>query len=194
MKYLRWLILAFLLATPIQAQVVADTLRVTIQGDSIAGVSFTVFSVTLTVGDTVQYVAQAYDADGDPITSGVVYTYASSDTTLLRILPASGWALALQKGQVDVIVRAEYGGLTMQVASFRDGELTWGSGKVEVGETLQYCAYIVDGGGYLVGQSQPPPTCPLVFPERAAPPAHPMFASVSRVRPGLFVFTRAGQD
>ena len=194
MKYLRWLILAaLLLAPPIQAQVVADTLRVTIEGD-LAGVSFTVFSVTLTVGDTVQYVAQAYDEDGDPITTGVVYTYASSDTTLLRILPASGWALALQKGNVDVIVRAEYGGLIVHVASFRDGELTWGSGNIEKGQTLQYCAYIVDGGGYLVGQSQPPPICPIAFLPRPEAEAHPMFASVSRVRPELFVFTSAGQN
>ena len=202
-------------------QEVTDTLQITIEGD-LAGVAFQSFEVELRIGDTVTYVAQAVDSEGDPVTSGVVYTYASSDTTLLVIDAITGFATALRKGNMEVIVRAEYGGLETWTASFRDGDLNWtGHDKVplhlwepSLGDstwyaaedrwvydqtpvpnpdpTLQFCLYIVDARGYLVGQSVPPPTCPLAIAERPTSPAYPMFASISRVRPELFVFGSPG--
>jgi len=201
MRNLILILTLLLFAIPAEAQTVADTLSVTIEGD-LAGVEFATFSVSLRIGDTVQYVGQAYDSEGDPVTNGVVYTYATNQPTLLQIDAASGVAVALGKAtpadNLLVIVRAEYGGLALRVASFQGGELNWGSTlpPAVVGEPYhaQLCSYLVDSDGFLVSQSLAPPVCPLVFAQRPTPPAFPMFAGISRVRPDLFLFGAPGQD
>ena len=166
-KYLTMILTCFLFAIPAEAQVVA-------------GVEFTTYEVSLGVGEMVQYVGQAYDSGGNPVTSGVTYTYVTNQPTLLEIGSTTGLAIALSKATPSdgllVIVRAEYdGGLIMRIASFQEGELSWADtindGTVGQPYLAQLCGYIVDADGYIVSQSRPPPDCPLVFAQRPAPPA-----------------------
>lgn len=194
-RFLCWAVLALLVAVPAHAQLVTDTVRVTVEGD-LAAVGITSFEATFRIGDTVQFVAEAYDSEGDPVTA--VFTWASEDPAVVSIDPNTGLAVGLTKGtNVAIWVRAEAVG-EMRLASFRPPDsLNW-SGfdtltiqRDSAGEIigappeLQYCAYLVDPVGYLVADSPGPPLCPVVFLPRAEP-VFTMFAGISRSRPAGF--------
>lgn len=168
---------------------VADTVFVSVFGD-LNSVTFTTFEVNLNIGDTVQYVAQAFDSEGDPVAA--TYRYASSDTTVVKIDAYTGVAVGLKKGtNIAITVMAEAGSLFM--ASFRPPDsLNWtGYDTISCSEpdcsdapTLQYCAYLVNDAGFLVGESPGPPTCPIVWPW-APNTTDPVFASIPRPRLGF---------
>ena len=170
--------LFFLLAAPAAGQVVTDSVQITIEGN-LAYVRIEVPDSSLTIGDSIQFVAFPEDSEGDPVTALV--TWASSDPAVMSIDPETGMAVALAKTRgnpVWIYARAERIG-DLLLASFRDGELTWGEGTVTVGEYIQYCAYMVDPDFHLLSEDPGPPTCPTVFLPRTEP-AVSVFASVDR--------------
>lgn len=178
-RFLTAVILVLGLTVPARAQV-ADTIQVTIQGD-LAEVVLTSELVTPPrIGDTIIFQAQAVDSEGDPV--AVVFTWASEDSTALRIeTMENGQArgIAIRKATVRVWVMAEPVE-DMLLASFRDGELVWGEGHLQEGETIFFCAYLVRGAE-LVAQSEPPPTCPSVFVSPSTPDPFPL-SVVDRIR------------
>ena len=184
MKRLSWvLLLALLVPSFLGAQVATDTVLVTIEGD-LAEVTIQVPDTTLSIGDSIQYTAITVDSDGDPVTTQLTWT--SSQPQILSIDAQTEMAVALQKSPpgvpIAVSVRAEKIG-ALHLASFRDGELNWmGNDTIDVGATLQYCAYLVDPDNYLLAEDPGPPTCPIVFVTRPEPPTT-VFASIPRVRP-----------
>jgi hypothetical protein len=182
-------LLAMFAAKPMAGQTVTDTVMVTVEGD-LAGVGITTFEQTFRIGDTVQFVAEAYDSEGDPVSA--VFTWASADTTAVRIDAATGLAVGVGKGSnVAIWVRAE-AVQEMRLASFRPPDsLNWtGQDTIPIGANLQYCAYLVDAVGFLVSDSPGPPICPIVFLPRPEPfPS--MFAGISRSRPEGF-FSKRG--
>jgi hypothetical protein len=178
-------LLASTIPSATRAQLVTDTVRVTVEGD-LAAVGITSFEATFRIGDTVQFVAEAYDSEGDPVSA--VFTWASEDPAVVSIDPNTGLAVGQTKGSnVAIWVRAEAVG-EIRMASFRPPDsLNWsGADTIDaIGETLQYCAYVVDPGGYLVAESPGPPTCPIVFNPRPTE-APRVFAGISRSRPAGF--------
>jgi hypothetical protein len=194
MKRLRWLVLAALfagLAAPAAGQVV-DTVFVPVVG-TLTSVTITEYPASMRAGDTVQFVAVAIDEEGDSYPA--VYTWASSDSTVIRIDAETGLAVGLRKSDpgtpVAITVRAE-GVVTAHLASFRPPDsLNWSGHDTLVMErdaagnplpvTLQYCAWFIDAEGYVVAESPGFPTCPRVFPHRPTEPGS-MFAGVSRSR------------
>jgi hypothetical protein len=170
---------------PLTAQEVTDTIEVTIRG-RLTDVMITSELVTPpTVGDSVIFVALAFDEEGNPMTAGIAFFWASSDPTRLQITErpdGSALGVALRQGTVRVWVRAEMVEV-MQIASFRPPDsLNWTlQDDSPVGVPLQYCAYLTRNNE-LVLQSQPPPTCPIVFLAPTEPP-NSVWANLYRVRP-----------
>jgi len=157
------LLLAFLLAVPIQAQV-TDTLAITI-GPGLQAVQIVEIGPGLQVraGQRILFTATALDETGAVINDHVLYTWASSDATILSFDPDSaGLATAHTAGPVEVYVLAELlEGLF--VAAFRDGALDWsGHYELDVGDTQQFCAYLLAVGNKLVAESPGPPACPIL--------------------------------
>jgi len=156
--------------TTTEAQEVADTVVVTIEGD-LNEVSVAV--VTLPphrIGDTIFFRAEAFDSEGDPVVS-VLYRWASEDTTVLaleELEDGQARGIALRKGTIRVWVMAEPI-TSLDIAILReDGSLDWGRQLTltALGESAQLCAYL-HRRGYLVAESPGPPACPVVF---LAPP------------------------
>lgn len=194
-----------LLALPARAQLVTDTVRITIEGD-LAEVVIQLNDTTISIGDTIYFNALAYDSEGDPVSAQL--TWAAEDTTVLDLDPLTGVGVALRKAQggIWVVVRAERVG-EMLIASFRDGELRWLSETV--GDTIyceypdiippspeypegrcpddplpwhQWCGYLVSPDYHLLAESPGPPLCPIVFFEAPEPP-DALLAMVPRIRP-----------
>jgi len=172
MKQLNWLPLVLLLAQPLEAQEVSDTILVTIQGNVTDVVLATEYVTTpFRVGDTVLFRAVVTDETGDPINAFI--QFFAEDPSVIRLVPITDPTMALNEGQAygvalmkttgtRVWVRATpIGGL--QIASFRDGALNWTlNDTIGPGETLQYCAYLHDLNFNIVAQGPLPPDCPII--------------------------------
>lgn len=166
---LLWLVMVALTA-PIclSAQQVADTLTVTVEGD--LAVAEIVYEGTPRIGDTIQFVGEAYDSEGDPVTATL--TWATSDSTIMSIDASSGEAVVHAKGTVSIYLLAELV-QSLALGAFRpeDGPTTitfpdpphW---DLHEGESLQMCGYLLSPEGLLVAQSagSPGSLCPGAFP------------------------------
>lgn len=202
-------ILLFLFALPQQndAQIVTDTVRITIEGD-LAEVVIQLNDTTIAIGDTIYFTALTYDSEGDPVSAQL--TWISQDTTVFQIDALTGVGVALKKAQggIWVVVRAERIG-DLLIASFRDGELRWLSETVsdtlkcypdiippdgrcpEPLPTLQLCGYLVSPEYNLLAEDPGPPVCPVVFFSAPEPP-NALLQLVPRIRPLFSVQPSAG--
>ena len=186
--------LLLLVATPAAGQVAVDTVWVTVEGP-LFETTITTVTRRMQLGDTVQFVAIAQDQEGDSVTA--VFTWASTDPTIVSIDPLTGIAIAIAKTTQPVGIAV----LTEQVselllATFRDGSLNFsghdtifiqkdslGNVTTPLSERrLQYCAYLINATRQLVAQDPGPPTCPMVFQDIPIQ-ADAMFARVPRIRP-----------
>ena len=181
-------------ATGLSAQV-TDTISITIVGNvtsvTISGEYVTPFRV----GDSVVFRANVVDEDGDPLAA--LLTYFTEDSTALRLeeLPdGEALGIALKKATVRVWVVAEP--ITeMRLASFRDGRLSWTRyDTINVGDSIQYCAYATRGGTVLVAESPGPPTCPMVFEGPTLPAWLPLVDRTMDRRAFDALRVNAGQD
>ena len=59
-------------------------------GDPIAAVRVTAANATVRIGDTISFTAQAVDANGNDVTSGVTYTWGNPGNDLFRYVAKSG--------------------------------------------------------------------------------------------------------
>jgi hypothetical protein len=66
--------------------------------------------IALTVDNTQQFTAKAYDKDGNEITQGVTFTWSVNGT--IGTINATGFFTAKIEGKGSVVVQAQYGGLT----------------------------------------------------------------------------------
>lgn len=174
----------------LQGQIVYDTVQVTVEGD-ISYTTILVPDTTISIGDSIQFSAEAFDSEGDPVNA--MFTWVSRDSTIVQINSTTGLALALSKGNVEIIVRAERIG-ELFLASFRPPDsLNWtGIDSIAKGETLQYCAYLVDPYNKLLGEDPGPPTCPTVYLPRTEP-SFSLFALIPRTRCLMFPCSSQGK-
>ena len=190
MKHLRYLLILTLFLYPFRqadAQEIADTIRIEIVGNVTSVVITANYVTPVRVGDTVLFMADVVDEDGDPISA--LLTYFTEDSTALRLedLPdGQARGIALKKASVRVWVVAEPF-TELRVASFRPPDsLNWSgadtifarmdsTGAVLPGQpeaVLQMCAYLTRGGTILVAESPGPPLCPTVFLPATLPSAY----------------------
>ena len=80
------------IATAATSQELRDTIQVTIESP-LASVTIAPVQMPLHRGDTIQFTASVVDADGVPAAASL--TWATSDSTRLRIDPITGIAVAL---------------------------------------------------------------------------------------------------
>lgn len=147
----------FILAQPVQAQVLSDsvTVRIFEIGDLELVISPTDYRGA--VGDTVTFEAHVIDGPtGDTISA--IVTWEAADPSAVQIDPDTGFARFLTRGSHVVRVRAErivalniYRQIGSSVFPVDTLHLT-------VGQTAQLCAYLVGTTGNIIAGSE---GCPL---------------------------------
>ncbi|MBE0516139.1 MAG: lamin tail domain-containing protein [Methanophagales archaeon] len=102
--------------------------------------------VTLTVGETQQFTAQGYDQFGDPIDSGIVYTWSSSNE-IVGTVNETGFfeALAVGKTLVNATNGTIVGSASVTVSSLTITDFTVDS-SVKRGHTLNASVKIKNKG------------------------------------------------
>lgn len=174
-RFARSLLVLALLAFPAlaSAQTSRDTVVITING-MMSGVTITALKLdgssagsNFKVGDTVQFTAHAFDADGDSV--GAIMTWWTNQPSFVQIDSVSGLAVMLRKANpsdnVLVIVQAnQVDGMT--VGWFRPGKDPAGTIRWTrpipidaLQANVQLCAYLTYHGT-IVAQSEAP--CPDV--------------------------------
>lgn len=181
-------LLSFVGAAAAQA-VVADTIPILIIQGQLASVQAADVTGPFRVGDSIQFQAQAFDSDADPVDA--VYTWrqetvdaqGNAVAPALDIDPATGRGLFLRKlgaGEVlRVIVEAQQVD-QLTLGWFRPAE---GAGAIAFGDTnvqcdvidgtttcvqpvdVQYCAYLLYRGSLVAQSASEPPVdaCPFAF-------------------------------
>jgi hypothetical protein len=138
---------------PIDAQTtrVGDTITITIRGDLDR---VHAFDIEGRIGDTLQLRAVALDSEGDTITTGIIWTWASSDSSVVRILDhEKGIAVGLKKGTVQGFVLATVFDLIAVGWLHPDGRMEWDHGYVREAADVQGCGYLLRNGE-LVGTNK----------------------------------------
>ena len=124
-------------SSPVFGQTAVDTVWVTVEGRLTESI-ITQIDTTLAPGDTIEFVAIGLDQDGDEVS--IVNTWASSDSTVVRIDQVTGIAVGLRKGRVAISVLSEQVS-ALHLAWFRDGELNF------TDPAVTYLQVLVDSPG-----------------------------------------------
>lgn len=177
-------------SSPLQAQEISDTLRITVRGN-LARVEIAMAEVIVSpmkVGQQGVLIARAYDDDGDPMVAD--FFWESSDPTLVSIAVTSDstaviTALKKTTEEVSIILRATekleiyvaawrsadgmflgINEFTLDCAAYPDGTLAHLSPTYPADAPrwceAQLCAYGIRGD-QLVVQSALPPVCPILY-------------------------------
>lgn len=190
----------------VQAQEIADTMRITIRGDLARTeiVRAEVFVQDLRIGQQGVLVAQAYDSDGDPVEADFFWESMAPDTLAIEVTSDStATVTALHKAPAGVIVKltatektrvviaawrsadGKFLGIdqfTLQCAALPDGTLSYTViEEPELrAEAAGWCSAQLCAYAVkeerMVLQSALPPECPLLF--GAGNPGRPLSSRV----------------
>lgn len=180
MKTLRMAMLALLLTPVVASGQVLDSIPVVVEGTIVTvaiGVevngtaTFGLDTLHVQVGDSLQFVADVRDEDGEPVRA--IKTYASTDTSVIKIDAITGLAVVVSKGGPAFIkvTAVRPSGLTQRNMVLRTGEVSHDLEFTAKGDMAQFCAYFLSDFGAIMamtdGVAAP---CPEPF-ERWTPPA-----------------------
>lgn len=176
----------------VSAQTVTDTIPILIIQGQLASVQAASVTGPFRVGDTIQFQAQAYDTQGDPVDAVYTWRQESTDSTN-TIINQNDPAIQIDATTgVGVFLRKLYPGETLNVivAAQQVDQLTlgWfrpaeGAGAIAFGDAnvqcdfidgtttcvqpvdVQYCAYLLYRGSLVAQSASQPPidACPFAF-------------------------------